>query len=113
MSVVLRTVLLAWLVGAVALVASGCGATPSIPGPVRARALEFERHEGPTPRWSRWGVVGELRFLEVVIGTDEVERPLPMVLALHGFGDGPRVPGPASTSTPRPPWPTSSSAIKA
>ena len=76
-----------------------CGGTPPLAAAVRARATGFERHEDgtppsapPTPRWSRWGRVGRLRFLEVVIGTDEVELALPLVVALHGYGDGPRVP---------------------
>jgi phospholipase/carboxylesterase len=91
MSVVLR----AWLLGsllAVAAVGSGCGGAPTLAADVRARALGFEAHAGAVPRWSRWGRVGDLRFLEVVVGTDEVDATLPMVLALHGFADGPRVP---------------------
>jgi phospholipase/carboxylesterase len=69
----------------------GCGVTPTLAASTRARALGFESDGGATI-WSRWGRVGELRFLESVVGTDEVERPLPMVVALHGFGDGPHVP---------------------
>jgi phospholipase/carboxylesterase len=76
-----------------------CGSAPPLAAAVRARATGFEPHEGATPsagqatpRWSRWGRAGALRFLEVVIGTDEVERALPLVVALHGYGDAPRVP---------------------
>lgn len=74
-----------------ALCLSGCGA-PALPAATRAEAAGFERHPSAAPLWARWGRAGELRFLEVVVGTDEVELPLPLVIALHGFGDAPRVP---------------------
>ncbi len=75
----------------------GCGgAAPRVapPAPARASALGFT-HAG-AHLWTRAGALDvateELPFLEVVIGTDDVEAPLPLVLALHGFGDAPRVP---------------------
>jgi phospholipase/carboxylesterase len=80
------------LAAALSVALTACGTAPLLPATTRARAVGFEAHEASTPRWSRWGRVGALRFLEVVIGTDEVERALPMVVALHGFGDAPRVP---------------------
>lgn len=89
---VLGRVILAF-VASVALAA--CGAAPRLAGDVRARALGFVE-SGRTQRgervWSRQAAVAELRMLEVVVGTDEVEDPLPLVVAVHGYGDTPRVP---------------------
>jgi len=74
----------------------GCGAaTTRVTPAARASALGFTHAH--THLWTRSGtLVGsagdELPFLEVVFGTDDVEAPLPLVLALHGFGDAPRIP---------------------
>ncbi len=70
----------------------GCGATRTVPASTRARAIGFEHHISDAPLWSRWGSAGDLRFLEIVVGTDEVDAQLPLVIALHGIGDGPRIP---------------------
>ena len=75
-----------------ALLLVGCGATRTVPAATRARAIGFAHHVSDAPLWSRWGSAGELRFLEVVVGTDEVDAALPLVVALHGIGDGPRIP---------------------
>ncbi|MBN8616415.1 MAG: hypothetical protein J0L92_37865 [Deltaproteobacteria bacterium] len=74
------------------LVLAGCGATSTVPAATRARAIGFAHNVSDAPLWSRWGSAGELRFLEIVVGTDEVDATLPLVVALHGIGDGPRIP---------------------
>lgn len=91
------------MLGACLLAASaalGCGAAARVPLETRAGALGFVRTAPHV--WSRWGAVGEQPFLEVVIGTDDVDAALPMVLALHGFGDAPRVPEEPYLSMRRP-----------
>lgn len=90
---------LAWALLAWTL--AGCAPTPHVPPTLHARAVGYESHEAPTPVWSRWARVSELRFLEVVVGTDDVEQPLPLLLSLHGIADHPRVPGPPMLSLPR------------
>jgi phospholipase/carboxylesterase len=72
------------------MASAGCGAAARVPLETRASALGFQRSAPHV--WSRWGAVGDQAFLEVVIGTDDVDAPLPLVVALHGFGDAPRVP---------------------
>ena len=44
-------------------------------------------------RWVRDGEAAGLSYLEVVLGTDAPDAPLPLVLVLHGRGDRPAVPG--------------------
>ncbi|MDW8246915.1 MAG: hypothetical protein RMJ84_10085 [Sandaracinaceae bacterium] len=71
---------------------SSCGSLQIDPV-LEARALGFELHPAFGKAWSRWGWVYEWRFLEVVWGTDEVNSQLPLVIALHGYGDTPTMPG--------------------
>lgn len=82
---------------------SGCGAAaPLLDAPTRNALVGFERTPGEKPIWSRWARVGTLRFLEVVVGTDEVDSPLPLLVELHGLADHPHLPAGALLSLDRP-----------
>lgn len=65
----------------------GCG--PQLAAADRAAAVGFVR-QGDV--WVRTASLRGVNFLEVVIGTDEVDSQLPLVVALHGYGDVPRTP---------------------
>jgi len=65
----------------------GCGA--QLPAADRAAAVGFMRHGDV---WVRSASLRGVNFLEVVIGTDEVDAQLPLVIAIHGYGDVPRPP---------------------
>ncbi|GAB4114012.1 MAG: hypothetical protein OHK0013_49090 [Sandaracinaceae bacterium] len=90
----LRLLRLRLAASVIVLSSAWLGACGAVARPValeaRAGALGFVQTAPHV--WSREGRVGAQPFLEVVIGTDDVEAPLPMVLALHGYGDAPRVP---------------------
>lgn len=84
---------------------AGCGSAPRISAGTRARALGFAEVGRTTTGarvWAREAAVDKLTLLEVVVGTDEVDRPLPLVVLLHGYGDVPRVPGGPYTAIDRP-----------
>jgi phospholipase/carboxylesterase len=80
---------------------SACGAAaPRVSLAARAAALGFVRRAPHV--WSRQGQVGEQPFYEVVVGTDDVDGPLPMVVVLHGYADAPHVPGQPYLAMQRP-----------
>ncbi len=68
--------------------ALGCGGT-RLPAADRAAAVGFVQ-QGDV--WVRSATLRGVTFLEVVIGTDEVDAQLPLVVAIHGLGDAPRRP---------------------
>jgi phospholipase/carboxylesterase len=43
---------------------------------------------GPPPE-PPWETAAGLAYREVVLGTTDTEQPLPMIVAIHGLGDGP------------------------
>ncbi len=79
--------LLSALTLGLALTTLGCGAR--LPAADRAAAVGFVR-QGDV--WVRTASLRGVNFLEVVIGTDEVDSELPLVVAIHGYGDVPRPP---------------------
>ncbi len=85
-----------------ALSIGACASGPSLDAATRAAIAGFEPSPAPKPVWTRWARVGATRFLEAVIGTDEVESRLPLVVELHGLADHPRPPVGAYLALARP-----------
>jgi phospholipase/carboxylesterase len=60
-------------------------AAPSAQGPTAEPALA---DPGPPPE-PPWPTAAGLAYREVVLATADPEQPLPMIVAIHGLGDGP------------------------
>ncbi|TPV96319.1 MAG: hypothetical protein B7733_04965 [Myxococcales bacterium FL481] len=69
--------------------AADAATTPSAPPPAAVESPPDKPSPGPAPL-ARTGTAGDVEYLELVVGNDNIDAVLPMVVALHGLGDQPQ-----------------------